>query len=94
VLARFARNMRLADAIYFWAFSSLGASPGCRRSMTPVARPATRTTRRFEHSGIGSLASSTVVSPTATSTTSTPPGGIGWRTIPPWPLDDLGAWDI
>jgi hypothetical protein len=30
VLARFARNMRLADAIYFWAFSSLGASPGCR----------------------------------------------------------------
>lgn len=30
VLARFARNMRLADAIYLWAFASLGASPGAR----------------------------------------------------------------
>jgi hypothetical protein len=30
VLARFARNQRLADAIYLWAFSSLGASPGAR----------------------------------------------------------------
>ncbi len=30
VLARFARNMRLADAIYLWAFASLSASPGAR----------------------------------------------------------------
>ncbi len=30
VLARYARNMRLADAIYFWAFASLNASPGAR----------------------------------------------------------------
>jgi transposase len=30
VLARHARNKRLADAIYLWAFSSLTASPGAR----------------------------------------------------------------
>ena len=30
VLARYARNKRLADAIYLWAFASLTASPGAR----------------------------------------------------------------
>jgi transposase len=30
VLARYARNKRLADAIYLWAFSALTASPGAR----------------------------------------------------------------
>jgi hypothetical protein len=30
VLARHARNKRLADAIYLWAFSALSASPGAR----------------------------------------------------------------
>ncbi|MGH9072282.1 MAG: IS110 family transposase, partial [Acidimicrobiales bacterium] len=30
VLARFARNDRLADAIYLWAFASLSCSPGAR----------------------------------------------------------------
>jgi hypothetical protein len=30
VLARFARNDRLADAIYRWAFAALTASPGAR----------------------------------------------------------------
>lgn len=30
VLARFARNQRLADAIYLWAFAALNASPGAR----------------------------------------------------------------
>src|SRR5487761_1929194 len=30
VLARYARNQRLADAIYQWAFASLTASPGAR----------------------------------------------------------------
>jgi transposase len=30
VLARYARNMRLADAIYQWSFASLSASPGAR----------------------------------------------------------------
>jgi transposase len=31
VLARYARNQRLADAIYLWAFASLTASPGARQ---------------------------------------------------------------
>jgi len=31
VLARVARNRRLFDACYWWAFSSLNASPGARR---------------------------------------------------------------
>ena len=30
VLARYVRNMRLADAIYQWSFASLSASPGAR----------------------------------------------------------------
>ena len=30
VLARYARNKRLADACYLWAFAALGASPGAR----------------------------------------------------------------
>ena len=30
VLARYARNRRLADACYQWAFTSLTASPPCR----------------------------------------------------------------
>lgn len=31
VLARLARNKRLADACYLWAFAALSSSPGCRR---------------------------------------------------------------
>jgi hypothetical protein len=31
VLARYARNRRLADACYLWAFAALSASPGARR---------------------------------------------------------------
>jgi hypothetical protein len=30
VLARYARNQRLADAIYLWAFAAITASPGAR----------------------------------------------------------------
>jgi hypothetical protein len=30
VLARYARNRRLADACYLWAFAALTASPGAR----------------------------------------------------------------
>ena len=30
VLARYARNHRLADAIYMWAFAAISASPGAR----------------------------------------------------------------
>jgi len=40
VLARHARNKRLADVIYLWAFAALTASPG--RSAPPDPRPAQR----------------------------------------------------
>jgi hypothetical protein len=30
VLARYARNRRIADATYFWAFAALTKSPGAR----------------------------------------------------------------
>jgi hypothetical protein len=30
VLARYARNQRIADAIYLWSFAALTASPGAR----------------------------------------------------------------
>jgi hypothetical protein len=86
--------MRLADAIYLWAFASLTGSPGAGPSMTPVAAPVTPTTQHFEHSGTGSSASCTVVLPTAASTTSTPGGPTAPRTISSKPLDKLQPWDI
>jgi hypothetical protein len=46
ILARHARNKRLADAIYLWAFAALNASPGARIFFTTTAAPsATPTTR-------------------------------------------------
>ena len=39
VLARYARNRRLADVCYLWAFTALSASPGARPSRAPVAAP-------------------------------------------------------
>jgi hypothetical protein len=81
--------------------STSGRSPRSPRhqehgpSMTPIGRPATRTTRRFEHSGTVSSASFTAASRTAASTTSTPPGATGPTTQLRWPPDKLiGPWDI
>lgn len=31
MLARYARNKRLADACYLWAFTAISSSPGARR---------------------------------------------------------------
>ena len=46
VLARYARNRRLADACYLWAFSAISASPGARAFYdTRRAAGDTRTTR-------------------------------------------------
>ena len=38
VLARYARNKRLADACYLWAFAALTASPGARSVLRPTPR--------------------------------------------------------
>jgi hypothetical protein len=61
---------------------------------TPTGRPATPTTKHCGRSGIGSSASFTDASPTAASTTSTPPGATGRTTNLRWPLDKLEPWDI
>jgi hypothetical protein len=61
---------------------------------TPTGPPATPTTPHSDRSGIGSSASFTAVSPTAASTTSTPPGATGQTTNLRWPLDKLEPWDI
>jgi Transposase IS116/IS110/IS902 family len=45
VLARHARNRRLADAIYRWVFSSLTDSVGARDYYDAAERPATDTTK-------------------------------------------------
>lgn len=46
VLARFARNRRLADACYLWAFAALPSAPVPGRSTTDDERPATPITGR------------------------------------------------
>ena len=75
VLARYARNRRLADACYLWAFAALTASPGARSLLRPTtAPPATPTTEPYAPSPTASSASSTAASATTPSTTNTPPG--------------------
>jgi transposase len=45
VLARHARNRRLADALYQQAFAALSASPGAGPTTTPTTPAATPTTK-------------------------------------------------
>ncbi len=91
VLARYARNKRLADACYLWAFCRAHRQP--RR--THLLRPTPRR-RRHPQPGptraraTGSSASSTAASTTARSTTNTPPG----HTAPNSPLDTYDPWDV
>jgi hypothetical protein len=94
VLARFARNMRLADAIYLWAFASLSASPGLGPSTTTAEPPETPITQRCATSEIASSASCTVASFATPTTTRTLPGDTGQNSNWPEPLDKLGPWDI
>ena len=42
VLARYARNRRLGDALQQWAFCSLRGSPGATRLLPPAPRPQDR----------------------------------------------------
>jgi hypothetical protein len=78
VLARHARNRRLADAICLWAFSALSTSPGARApSTTPAAPPATPTTRPSAPSATAWSASSTAASPATPPTARPPPGPTG-----------------
>ena len=59
VLARFARNRRLGDALFLQAFAALNNSPGAARSTTGNAPAEPPTTKPSEPSRTGSSASST-----------------------------------
>jgi transposase len=69
VLARVARNRRLADACYLWSFCALSSSPGARRYYdTPAEQPARPTIRRSGPSLTGWSGSSTGALGTVSST--------------------------
>jgi len=91
VLARVARNRRLADACYLWAFSGLPALRVPAPAMTGSAPAAPPTIRPCGPSATGWSASSMAASATAASTTSNAPG----PTTPKQPpLDTNQPWDV
>jgi transposase IS116/IS110/IS902 family protein len=92
VLARYARNRRLADALHQQAFAALTLPrPAPAPSTTIIAPAAPTTTKPSAPCPTASSASSTAAYPTARTTTKPPPG----LTAPPPPLlDKLEPWDI
>jgi len=86
-LARYARNRRLADVCYLWAFAALTtrAPLAPAPSMALSAPPATPTTAPYPPSPAASSASDIAVSATTPPTTNTPPGA----TAKTSPLDQL-----
>nr|WP_308301345.1 transposase [Frankia sp. Mgl5] len=61
VMARYARNSRLADALHQQAFCARRASPGARAYYDQIRARGTGTTPRSASSPIASSASSTAV---------------------------------
>ena len=58
VLARVARNRRLADALEWWAFCSLGPSPGARRyydALRARGKSHSQATRQLANRWVGIL---------------------------------------
>ncbi len=90
VLARYARNRRLADACYQWAFATLTASPEARIYYDQRRAAGEPTAELYVPSPTASSASSTAASDTKPSTTNTPPG----PTAPTLPLDTYDPWDV
>ncbi len=94
MLARYARNMRLADAIYLWAFASLTASPGAR-----AFYDAHRAAGDTHHAALRALGNRLVgilhgCLANGSFYDEQSPGPTGRRSISPRPLDKLGPWDI
>jgi len=67
VLARYARNRRLGDALFLQAYSALRASPGARATTTAIAPVVPPTTRLAARSRTGWSASCTAACATAPS---------------------------
>jgi hypothetical protein len=59
VLARYARNERLGDAIQQWAFGSLKGSPGARAYYDTLEPAKSATKQHYDNSATGSSASCT-----------------------------------
>ena len=74
VLARYARNRRLGDAIHQGAFGALTASPGPRLLRHPPRPAAPATTPPYANSATASSASSTAASQPEPATTRPLPG--------------------
>jgi transposase len=90
VLARHARNRRLADALDQWAFCSLTHSAGPRR-YTTSSGPGTRPTAKpCANSPTAGSASSTPAWTAASSTTNTSPGTTASLRL----LDSFHTWDV
>jgi hypothetical protein len=92
VLTRYARNRRLADALYQQAVSVLTASPGARvyyDRQAPVAPPTTRPCGPWPTDWSASCTAASVTTPATTR----PPPGTSQQIKPP-PLDGLQPWDV
>ncbi len=74
VLARFAKNNRLSDALHFQAMSSMKASPGAARTTTPCEPGTSGTMPPCGSWPTGWSASCTAASRPERATTRTPPG--------------------
>ena len=90
VLARYARNRRLADACYLWAFAAITASPGARAfydTRRSGGDTHNRALRALANRLVGILHGCLRHQ---RSTTNTPPG----PTANNKPLDKLRPWDV
>jgi hypothetical protein len=90
VLARYARNRRLGDAVHQWAFCALTTSPGARAYYDTLrARGAGHHTalRQLGNRLVGILHGCLKHAPT---TTRSPPG----HTTTPPQLDTTTPWDV
>jgi transposase len=74
VLARHARNKRLADAIYLWAFAAISASPGARAFYDARRAAGDTHHQACAPSATASSASCTAASPAIPPTARSPPG--------------------
>jgi hypothetical protein len=93
LLARFARNRRLGDALLLQAFAALNNSPAPAPFMTDNAPVAPSTTGPCAPSRTGSLASSTAAYEATPATTNTSPG-TAKQTNSALQLDRFRSWDV
>ena len=93
VLARYARNRRLGDALFLQAFGAFEHPPAPAPSTTGTAPAAPPTTKPSAPSRTGSSASSTAAYEATPSTTNTSPGTPN-QTNSALQLDRFRSWDV